>query len=185
MVFYIIWSQQSEYKVFHKLTKGLAVSQTCGRASVMRSPPARRSRSPYCRSDGHRRFNLRTTLSRGMGWSSGFEWFSSFIRCVILLAWMTSCTVGMPRSSWIIALVTYHAASTIARNILDWHLCVIAVLDLLIQPQNSLVNGYPTFGRIIVYSVSESRRPRRIQTHCCENFRFRVTGAINTNRKML
>jgi len=48
-----------------------AVSQTCGRTSVMRSPPARRSRSLYYRSAGHRRFDLRTTLSRGMGWSSG------------------------------------------------------------------------------------------------------------------
>jgi len=52
---------------------GPAVSQTCGGTGVMRFPPARRSRSPYYRSAGHRRSSLRTTLSRGMGWSSGLE----------------------------------------------------------------------------------------------------------------
>ena len=83
---------------------------------MMRSPPARRSRSPYYRSAVHRRFSLRTTLSRGMGWSRGFECASGFIRCLIVLAWMTSCTAGIPRSSWIIALVTYHRATTVARN---------------------------------------------------------------------
>jgi len=98
------------------LANRLAMSQTCGRASVMRSPPARRSRSPYYRSAGHRRFCLRTTLSRGMGWSRGFEWVSSFIQCLTLLAWMTSCTVRISRSSWIIALVTHHGASTVART---------------------------------------------------------------------
>jgi len=64
------------------------MSQTCRRTSVMRSPPARRSRSPYYRSAGHRRFSLRATLSRGMGWIRGFEWVSSFIQCLALLAWM-------------------------------------------------------------------------------------------------
>ena len=38
------------------------------------------------------------------------------------LSWMTSCTVGIPRSSWILALVTYHGASTVALSILDWRL---------------------------------------------------------------
>jgi len=51
---------------------------------------------------------------------------------------MNSCTGGIPRSSWIIALVTYHAASTVACSILDWLLRMIAVLDLLAQPQNSM-----------------------------------------------
>ena len=111
----------------------LCMSQTGGRSSVMRSPPARWSRSPCYRSAGHRRFGLRTTLSRGMGWSSGFEWVSGLIRCLTLLAWMTSCTVGIPRSSWIIAMVTCRGASTISRSILDWHLCMIALLDLRTQ----------------------------------------------------
>jgi len=35
-------------------------------------------------------------------------------------------------------MVTYHGASTFARSILDWHLCMIAVLDLQAQPHNSL-----------------------------------------------
>jgi len=51
---------------------------------------------------------------------------------------MTSYTVGIPRSSWIIALVTYHGASTVARSILDWHLCMVAVLDLQAQSYNSM-----------------------------------------------
>jgi len=95
------------------LANWLAMSQSCGRTIVMRSPPARRSRSPYYRSAGHRCFSFRTTLSRGMGWSSGFKCGSSFIRCLVLLAWMMSCTVGIARFSWIIALVTYSGATTI------------------------------------------------------------------------
>ena len=55
---------------------------------------------------------------------------------------MTSCTTGIPRSSWIIALVTYHGASTIARSILDWHLSMIAAMDLEAQPHNSKSQVY-------------------------------------------
>ena len=103
----------------------------------MRSPPARRSRSPYYRSAGHRLFSLRMT-SRGRSRSSGFEWDSNFVRCLILLSWMTSCTAGIPRSLWIISLVKYRGASTIALNILDWHLCMTAIFDLLAKPHNSM-----------------------------------------------
>ena len=99
--------------VFYKLTGWLGVL-ICRHTSVMRYPPARRSRSPYYTSAGHRLFSLRTTLSRGRGWSSGFEWDSSFVRCLILLARMISCTVGIPRSLWIISLVTCRGASTVA-----------------------------------------------------------------------
>ena len=83
------------------------MGQNFGRTSVMRSPPARRSRSPYYRSAGHRRFGLRTTLSRGMWWSSRFERVPSFILSLLHLTWMNSSTVGMSRSTWIIALVIY------------------------------------------------------------------------------
>ena len=103
----------------------------------MRSPPARRSLSPFWRSVGHRLFTLHM-MSRGRGWSNGFEWDSSFVRCLMLLSWMTSCTVGIARSLWIISLVTYYGASTVAFNILDWHLCMTAILDLLAQPHNSM-----------------------------------------------
>jgi hypothetical protein len=78
----------------------------------------RRSHSLYYRSAGHRPFSLRM-MSCGRGWSNGFEWDSNFVRCLILLSWMNSSTVGIPRSLWIISLVTYRGASTIARNILD------------------------------------------------------------------
>ena len=130
--FFFIWNQPTDYKIFYKL----AMTQTCGRTSVMRSPTAR-SRSPNCRSAGHRHFSLRTKLSRGMGWGRWFEWVASFIRCLVLVTWMTSCTVGIPWFSWIIALLTYHGAWTIARNILDWHFCTIGVLDLQALSHNS------------------------------------------------
>ena len=55
---------------------------------------------------------------------------------------MTSCTTGIPRSSWIIALVTYHGASKIAHSILDWHLSMIAAMDLEAQPHNSKSQVY-------------------------------------------
>ena len=55
----------------------LAGSLTFRFISVMRSPPARRTRSPYYRSAGHRLFSLRVTLSRGRGLSNGFELDSS------------------------------------------------------------------------------------------------------------
>jgi hypothetical protein len=77
----------------------------------MRSPPARRSRRPCYRSAGHRRFNLRMTSPREMGWRSGFGCDASFVRCLILLSWITFCAVGIPRSLWIISLVTYHGVS--------------------------------------------------------------------------
>ena len=109
----------------------------CRHTSVTRSPPARRSHSLYYMSAGHCLFSLRMT-SCGRGWSSGFEWDSNFVRCLILLSWMTSCTVGIPRSLWIISLVRYRGASTFALNILDWHLCVTAILDLQAQPHISM-----------------------------------------------
>jgi hypothetical protein len=124
--FFNLLHQQSEYKVFYKLMCCLGL--VCRLTNVMRSPPAR-SRRPCCRSAGHRRFNLRVTSSRGRGWRSGFGCKASFVRCLILLSWMTSFTVGIPRSLWIIALVTYHGASKIAVSILDWHRCMTAILD--------------------------------------------------------
>jgi hypothetical protein len=133
-------NQQSEYKVFYKLMCWLGVL-TCGLATVMRSPPAR-SRRPCYRSAGHRLFSLRMTLSRGRGWSNGLECDSKLVRCLILLSWMTSCTAGIPRSLWIISLVTYHGASTVALSILDWHRCLIAILDLEAQPHNSVPYVY-------------------------------------------
>ena len=80
---------------------------TCRHSSVMRSPPARGFRSLHCMSAGHRLCSRRMTLSRRGRWSKGFGWDSSFVRCLILLAWMTSCTGGIPKSVWIIELVTY------------------------------------------------------------------------------
>ena len=119
----------------------------------MRSPPARRSSWPYYRSAGHRLFSLRMTLSRGRGWSNGLECDSKFVRCLILLSWITSCTVGIPRSLWIISLVTYRGASTFALNIFDWHLCMTAILDLQAQPHNSM--PYVRIGAIMdLYSRS-------------------------------
>jgi len=104
----------------------------------MRSPPARRSRWPYCRSAGHHLFRLRMTLSHGRGCSNGLECDSKFVRCLVLLSWMTSCAAGIPRSLWIISLVTYYGASKIALNIFDWHLCMTVILDLQAQPHNSM-----------------------------------------------
>jgi len=115
----------------------LAGSLTCRLASVMRSPPGRRSRWPYYTSAGHRLFSLRMTLSRGRGWSSGLECDSKFVRCLILPSLMTSCTVGIPRYLGVTSLVTYHGASTIALNIFDWRLWMTAILDLQAQPHNS------------------------------------------------
>ena len=102
--------------------KVLAGSLTCRLTSVMKSPPARRTLLPCYRSAGHRLFSLRVTLSPERGWSNGFEWNSNFVRCLMLLSWMTSCTIGIPRSLWIVSLVTYRGASTFALNILDWNL---------------------------------------------------------------
>ena len=116
----------------------LAGSRTCRLTGVMRSPPARGSRWPFYRLAGHRFFSLRLTLSRGRGWSNVLECDSKFVRCVILIWWMTSCTVGTPRSLGIISLVTYRGASKIALNIFDWHLCMTLMLDLQAQPHNSL-----------------------------------------------
>jgi hypothetical protein len=104
--FFNLLHQQSEYKVLYKLMCWLGL--VCRLTSMMRSPPARRSCRPCYRSAGHHLFNLCMTSSCGRGWSSGFGCEASFVRCLILLAWMTSCTVGIPRSLWIISLVTYH-----------------------------------------------------------------------------
>jgi hypothetical protein len=87
--FLFILNQQSEYKVFCKLMGWLGVL-TCRHSSVMRSLPARGSGSPHYRSVGHRICNRRMTLSRRGGCSKRFGWDSSFVRCFILLAWMTS-----------------------------------------------------------------------------------------------
>jgi hypothetical protein len=110
MFFLRLLDQQSEYKVFYKLVCWLGL--VCRLSSVMRSHPARRSRSPCYRSAGHRLCNLRMTSSLGRCWSGGFGCEASFVRCLILLSWMTACTVGILRSLWIISLVTYHGAST-------------------------------------------------------------------------
>ena len=78
---------------------------------------------------------------------------SKFVRRLILLSWMTSCTDGIPRSLWIIPLVTYHGESTIVLNIFDWHLCMTAILDLQAQAHNSM--SYVHIGAIMdLYSKS-------------------------------
>ena len=136
------------YLVFQSATRvqsilqanGLAESLTCRHTSVMRSPPARRSRSSYYR--GYCLFSLSMTLSCGSSWSSGLKWESDFVRCLILLSWMTSCTVGIPRSLWIMSLVTYRGASTVALNILDWHLCMTTILDLNSKLTHKMINQY-------------------------------------------
>ena len=43
---------------------------------------------------------------------------SSEILVMCRASWMTSCTVGIPRSLWIMSLVTYHVVSTVALNTL-------------------------------------------------------------------
>jgi len=116
----------------------LAGSLNCRLTSVMRSRPARRFSWPYYRSADHHLFSLRMTLSHGRGWSNGLECDSKSVQCLILLSWMTSCTVGIPRSLWSISLFTYHGALTIALNIFDWHLCMTVILDLQAQPHNSM-----------------------------------------------
>jgi len=135
--FNFVRNQQSEYKVFCKLMGWLWVNLVDVLAWWV----------PLLRGDLVHRITgqLATVVSVFIrrylvewGGGRGFEWISSFIRHLTLLAWMTSSTVGIPRSSWTIALVTYHGASTVARCILDWHLCMIAVLDLEAQPHNSM-----------------------------------------------
>ena len=83
-----------------------------------RSPTKRRPRSPHYRSAGQRLFSLWRRRVGGVG-INRFEWDSVLVRCLILLSWMSSCTVGIPTSLWIISLVTDHGASTVVLNILD------------------------------------------------------------------
>ena len=131
----------------------LAGSLTCRLTSVMRSPPARGSRWPYYRSAGPRLFSLHMTIPHGMGWRNGSECDSKFVWCLIPLSRMTSCTDGIRSSLWIMSLVTYHGASTVALNIFDWHLCMTAILDLQVQPHNSM--PYVHIGAIMdLYSRS-------------------------------
>jgi len=157
----------------------LAGSLNSRLTSVISSPPARGSILPYYRSAGHRLFSLRMTLSRGRGWSNGLECDSKFVRCLILLSWMTSCTAGIPRSLWIISLVTYRGASTIALNIFDWHLYMTAILDLQAQAHNSM--PYVHIGAIMnLYSRSLLSTDRwdflpsnQLSSLCCRSICFR------------
>ena len=45
---------------------------------------------------------------------------------------------GMPKSLWSVEFDTYRGASAMDRNILDWHLCRMALLELLAQPHSSM-----------------------------------------------
>jgi len=45
---------------------------------------------------------------------------------------------GMPRSLWSVEFDTYRGASAIDRSILGWHLCRMAILELLAQPHSSM-----------------------------------------------
>jgi hypothetical protein len=130
-------NRQSEYKIFYKLMNWLAVwlvDILSWWGPLQRGELVRRVTG-----------QLATVFSvfvwdclvRG-GWSNGFRWDYKFVRCLIRLAWMMSCTVGILRSAWIISVVTYRGASTVARNILDWHLCTTAILDLQTQPHTSM-----------------------------------------------
>ena len=116
-LFLLLLNPQSQNTVFCNVMCRLAGGLTCRLTSVIRSPPVSRSRWPYYRSAGHRLVSLRMALPRGRGWSNGLECDSKFVRCLILLSWMTSCTAGIPRTLWIIWLVTYRGTSTIALNI--------------------------------------------------------------------
>jgi hypothetical protein len=118
--FYCLFDQQSEYTAFHKL-------MCCGLSGAVRSPPASGSLTPDYTSVGHLRFSLRGISSLDIVCRSGFGWNCSLARCLLLLSWMTSWTVRMPRSEWIIALVIYHGAFTIVLSSFDWNLWMIAV----------------------------------------------------------
>jgi len=76
----------------------------CGLSDVMSFPPVRESLTPDYRSVDHLRFSLRGILSLDIVCRSGFGWDCSLARCLLLLSWMTSWTVGMPRSEWILSL---------------------------------------------------------------------------------
>jgi hypothetical protein len=62
---------------------------------------------------------------------------------------------GIPRSLWIMALLTYHGASTIALTIFDWHRCMIAVSNLWIIP-SGLFN--------VTDGLKEEIGPQRMKT---------------------
>ena len=157
----------------------LAGSLTCRLSSVMRSPPARRTRWPYYRSAGHRLFSLRMTLSRGRCRSNGLECDSKFVRCLILLSWMTSCTVRIRKSLWIISLVTYHGASKIASlsNEIEWILCGFEnifniLLTHFILKVGTVIPGNDSTADYLLSGALNSRRyqvrvPKRERVQCC------------------
>jgi hypothetical protein len=133
ILFYLICNRSTMYSISQWAGK----SSACGLSDVMKFPPVTESLTPDYRSVGHLHFSLRGILSLDRDCRSGFEWDCSLTRCLLLLLWMTSWTVGMPRSEWIIALVIYHGAFTIALNSFDWNLWMIAMLDLDAQPHSS------------------------------------------------
>jgi hypothetical protein len=57
---------------------------------------------------------------------------------LLLLSWITSLMYRMPRSLWSVEFDIYHGASVIDLSILDWHLCRMAILELLAQPHSSM-----------------------------------------------
>jgi len=128
----------SNRNTLHSISECASKSPACGLSDAVRSPPARGSLTPDYRSVGHLRFSLRGILSLDIVCRSGFGWDCSLARCLLLLSWMTSWTVGMSRSEWIIALVIYHGAFTIALSRFDWNLWMIAMLDLDAQPHSSM-----------------------------------------------
>jgi len=84
------------------------MSQTCRRASVMKSLLEGEISFTVLQVSWPPSFKF-FVLGYLVQWGGvgGFECVSSFIRYLTLMSWVTSCTAGIPRYTWIIPLVTY------------------------------------------------------------------------------
>jgi hypothetical protein len=125
---YCIWNQQSEYNVFDKLqgwlwAKPVDVLVWCG--PLLRGDLVRRITGQLTNvvSVFVRRYPMEWGRVRGSS-----EFLVLYGAWHFWRGWLLA-QMKLPRSSRITTLVTYRGVPTIVRSILDWHLCMIAVLD--------------------------------------------------------
>jgi len=87
-----------------------------------------------CKSKGQHRFSILVFIGCSGGCNSGLGWASGLYWGLLILSWMTSLTWGMLKSVRGVWFVTYRGAFVMAMRILDWDLCMMIMLDLLVQP---------------------------------------------------
>ena len=88
-------------------------------------------------SKGYFLFSLRIWSVVSSSWvTNGLWWLLTVVLYLLLNLYISSLTVGILRSRWIVSLVTYQGAFIRDLSVFDWKRWSISMLELLAVPHS-------------------------------------------------